>query len=160
MSDAGPNQGDDELRLLGYADALADAVDEALGPWVWRCVEVRCAAAGLALGEDGRAATAEAASACTVEIGGRVRSLLGCDIDEQSGTPLTVLRDAVRYPTEVLAGLGVPDVVRDDFAQRSFPDDRYDLTPASFADVDESLHEPGLAWGAAKAFVHRRRRGA
>jgi hypothetical protein len=45
---------------------------------------------------------------------------------------------------------------------RSFPDDVYDLTPASFADVDPALHEPGLVWGAAKAHVHlarRRRQG-
>ena len=159
MSDAGPNRDDDEARLHDYAVALADAVDAALGPWVWRCVEFRCADAGLTLSDDARAATSAAAAACTSEIGGRVRSLLLCDIDEQAGTPLTVLRDAVGYPTAVLDGLGVPDVARDDFARRSFPGDRYDLTPASFAEIDESLHEPGLAWGAAKAFVHRRRRG-
>jgi hypothetical protein len=34
----------------------------------------------------------------------------------------------------------------------------YDLTPASFADVDPALHEPGLVWGAAKAHVHLARR--
>ena len=48
---------------------------------------------------------------------------------------------------------------RDEFAERTFPDDVYDLSPASFADVDPALHEPGLMWGAAKAHVilHRRR---
>jgi hypothetical protein len=53
-------------------------------------------------------------------------------------------------------------VARDEFSERNFPDDTYDLTPASFADVDPSLHEPGLEWGAAKAHVHlarRRRQG-
>ena len=41
-----------------------------------------------------------------------------------------------------------------------FPDDDYDLSPATFADIDESLHEPGLVWGAAKAHVVlTRRRG-
>ena len=159
MSDAGPNQGDDDARLHDYAVALADAVDAALGPWVRRCVECRCADAGIALTDDVRAATADAADSCITEIGGRVRALLLSDIDEQSGTPLTVLRDAVRYPTAVLDDAGMPEVSRDDFARRSFPEDRYDLTPASFAEIDESLHEPGLAWGAAKAFVHRRRRG-
>ena len=158
MSDAGPNHGDDERRLQQRAVALADAVDAALGPWVWRCVEFRCAGAGHSLADDERALTAAAAERCTIEVGGRVRELLMRDIDEQSGTPLTILRDAVRYPTEVLDRIGVTAVVRDDFARRAFPDDRYDLTPASFAEIDESLHEPGLAWGAAKAFVHRRRR--
>jgi putative CocE/NonD family hydrolase len=42
----------------------------------------------------------------------------------------------------------------------SFPDDAYDLGPASFADIDPSLHEPGLMWGAAKAHVHLARRRA
>jgi hypothetical protein len=65
----------------------------------------------------------------------------------------------VTYPTGVLAAAGVPPAERDDFATRSFPDDAYDLTPASWVDVDPALEEPGLAWGAAKAFAHRRRHG-
>jgi hypothetical protein len=69
-----------------------------------------------------------------------------------------LLRAAVRIPTGVLAAAGVAPVDRDDFARRNFPDDPYDLTPASFADVDESLREPGLVWGAAKAHVHLARR--
>ena len=51
-------------------------------------------------------------------------------------------------------------MVRDRFAEQTFPDDVYDLVPASFADVDPSLHEPGLLWGAAKAHtVLVRRKG-
>jgi hypothetical protein len=34
----------------------------------------------------------------------------------------------------------------------------YDLSPAAFADLDPSLREPGLTWGAAKAHVHLARR--
>jgi hypothetical protein len=37
------------------------------------------------------------------------------------------------------------------------PDDRYDLTPRTFADVDPSLHELGIVWGAVKARAHLRR---
>ena len=49
---------------------------------------------------------------------------------------------------------------RDAQAERLFPDDDYDLAPASFADIDPSVHEPGLVWGAAKAHVIlKRRRG-
>jgi hypothetical protein len=58
----------------------------------------------------------------------------------------------------VLRAAGVPPVRRDEFAEHAFPDDVYDLAPASFADVDPSLHEPGLVWGAAKAHVHLSRR--
>jgi hypothetical protein len=51
----------------------------------------------------------------------------------------------------------VPAIERDRQAEAQFPDDDYDLTPASFADLDPALHEPGLRWGAAKAHVHLRR---
>jgi hypothetical protein len=66
------------------------------------------------------------------------------------------------HPTQVLAEAGVPPVERDEHAARLFPDDRYDLAPATFSDLDEALHEPGLVWGAAKAHVvlaRRRREG-
>jgi hypothetical protein len=62
----------------------------------------------------------------------------------------------------VLAAAGVPPVGRDEVARRLHPDDDYDLTPASFADISPELHEPGLVWGAAKAHVvlaRRRREG-
>ena len=70
-----------------------------------------------------------------------------------------MLRGAVRYPTAVLEAAGVPPVVRDEFAERAFPADVYDLAPATWRDLDESVHEPGLVWGAwkAKTFLDRRR---
>ncbi len=49
-------------------------------------------------------------------------------------------------------------LARDAFARRQDPDDVYDLMPASFADIDPALAEPGLVWGAAKAHVHLARR--
>ena len=70
---------------------------------------------------------------------------------------MTLLRAAVRYPTEVLRAAGVPGVVRDEQQERLFPNDVYDLAPANFADVDPALAEPGLAWGAAKAYIHLQR---
>jgi hypothetical protein len=87
-----------------------------------------------------------------------VRLVLEADIDDQRTNPLAVLRRAVRYPTDVLRAAGVPEVVRDAFAEAHEPDDVYDLSPASFADIDPALHEPGLVWGAAKAHVHLHRR--
>jgi hypothetical protein len=158
--DAGPPSRDDETRLAGYADALADAVERALPGWVERCVRGRCLDAGIEVTAAIAADTEAAAARCRTEVGDAVRRLLGTDIDAQAGTPLTLLRSAVAYPTAVLERAGVASVRRDDFAERAFPDDPYDLTPASFAAVDPALHEPGLAWGAAKAHVHRQRRRA
>jgi hypothetical protein len=88
-----------------------------------------------------------------------VRALLERDVDEQATTPLSLLRGAVRYPTAVLRRSGIPPVERDEVQAQLFPDDLYDLTPASFADVDPALADPGLAWGAAKAFAHIQRHG-
>ena len=147
----------DEIRPR--AEALAEAVEETLPGWVERSVErVLVAYAGAAdpsamddARREGRAAAAE--------VGRRVRALLELDVDEQRANPLALLRSAVRYPTDVLARAGVPPVVRDDFATERFPDDVYDLTPAAFADIDPRLHQLGVEWGAAKAWVHRQRHG-
>ena len=155
-----PDLAADEARLAAYATDLADAVDAALPGWVLRCVTERYRAAGPAPTPTIDRAARDAGTACRDDVGARVRALLEADPDDQRSTPLALLRTAVRYPTEVLAGAGVPAVRRDDFAVRSFPDDAYDLTPASFRDLDESLHEPGLVWGAAKAHVHLARRRA
>jgi hypothetical protein len=63
----------------------------------------------------------------------------------------------VQYPTEVLRDAGAPAVERDKFSRERFPDDDYDLTPATWADIHPSLADLGIAWGAAKAFEHKRR---
>lgn len=93
------------------------------------------------------------------EVGSELRRLLATDIDEQWTNPLALLRSAVRFPTEVLRRAGVPPVVRDAYDETHFPDDDYDLVPRSFADIDPSLHDPGLAWGASKAHAHLARHG-
>jgi len=83
---------------------------------------------------------------------------LAMSVGDQTEAPLQVLRRGVRFATQVLVDADVAPVQRDDFARRAFPDDLYNLSPASFADVHPTLHEPGLIWGAAKAHVHLRRR--
>ena len=146
-----------EPLVAAKASALAEAVDAALPRWVERSVARLLAAFA---GEAGPAAMDEArraGQAARADVAPRISALLEADIDEQRGNPLSLLREAVVYPTEVLRRAGVPPVVRDDFAMAHFPDDVYDLTPASFADLDPSLHGPGLEWGAAKAWAHKRR---
>jgi hypothetical protein len=69
-----------------------------------------------------------------------------------------VLRGAVVYPAAVLRAAGVPEVVRDEFAERAFPDDGYDLSPATWRDLGDEVHEAGLVWGAWKAKQHLDRR--
>ena len=141
-----------------HAEALAEAVDRVLAAWVERSVARIMEAYQGSVPAEVRAAAAGAGEAARSEVGAELRELLERDIDDQRTNPLSVLRDAVRFPTAVLRVAGVPPVVRDDFKERAFPDDIYDLAPATWRDVDETLHEPGLVWGAWKAGEHLRRR--
>lgn len=144
---------DPYVRLADLAAELVDGVVAALPGWVSRCIaDSRLAATGVAEG-DVVAAGRRAAD----EVGERLRTLMTTDVDEQWTGPLAILRDATLYPTELLSAAGVPPVERDADARQMFPDDLYDLTPASFADIHPDLQGPGLAWGAAKAYVHRLR---
>jgi hypothetical protein len=140
---------------------LADAVEAALPGWVRRSVErVARAWAGEVASPVLSRADEEGARA-VAEVGPELRRLLTADVDAQWTTPLSLLRGVVRYPTAVLTEAGVPPVVRDDYDERHFPDDRYGLTPRTFADVDPSLHDLGLRWAAAKARASMaRHRGA
>lgn len=137
-----------------HATALADAVEAALPGWVERSVRHRL---DTPPSEAVLAAAREAGWQAVEQVGAAVRRLLATDIDAQATTPLSLLRGAVRYPTAVLRDAGAPEVERDEVRGRLFPEDVYDLAPATLADVDPSLAEPGIAWGAAKAFVHLQR---
>jgi hypothetical protein len=153
-----PDDPGDAAALAGYATALADGVERAIPGWVDRAVRSVLAAQGIAVTGDVEAGIDDAAARARAVGAPRVRGLLEADVDAQRGNPLAVLRSLVRYPTAVLRAAGARPVARDEFAVRNFPDDAYDLSPATFADVDPALHEPGLVWGAAKAHVHLARR--
>ena len=157
---SGGGEAGDDAAIAGYAEALADAADDVIAGWVRRCVERRLVDWSGSAEPEVLARAQVAGGRARAEVIPALRELLATDVDAQRSTPLAVLRRAVRYPTEVLAGAGVPAVVRDELAERAFPEDAYDLVPGSFADVDPALREPGLLWGAAKAHVVLRRRRA
>ena len=150
MSDPG-------TQLAEYAQALAEGIEAALEAWVVRCVERVVVAWSGSFSEKIAAASRVVGVTAAADVGAELRRLLDTDIDEQWTTPLDLVRSAVRYPTALLVELGVPPVERDEFSVRRFPQDMYALAPASFADLDPSLAEIGIAWGAAKAFEHKRR---
>jgi hypothetical protein len=149
---------DDLAALADYAGALAEGIERAIPGWVERSVRGVLADQGIAVDDELGRRIATAAAGARDEGASRVRRLLATDVDRQAGNPLAILRDLVRYPTAVLRAAGARPVGRDEFHERSFPDDVYDLSPAAFADVEPALHEPGLVWGAAKAHVHLARR--
>lgn len=158
--DANPPAGADEERLASIAADLADRVEAVLPAWIEGLVVRRVQQWRGDVPPDIAADAARAGEDARRESGSGIRALLEADVDEQAVNPLQLLRAATRHAHDVLDRLGVPEVQRDEFARRSFPDDRYDLVPATWSDVDESLHEPGITWGAAKAFVHKARRRA
>jgi len=148
--------------LARHAAVLVAAIDAAVAAWATRCVIDRWAQwTGLRPTDAVEHAANEAGARARAEVVPALDALLATDVDDQRTNPLSIIRASVRHPTEALRHLGVPGVVRDEHAERMFPDDDYDLAPASFADLDPSVHEPGLVWGAAKAHVvlARRRRG-
>jgi hypothetical protein len=150
----------DQVGVAGYATALADGIEAALPGWVENRVAAIMTAWEGSVAPDVASAAAAAGREAAAAVGPAVRALLEADIDAQGTTPLAIVRrSAVRFPTEVLAAAGVPPVVRDEAAEELFPDDAYDLVPASFADLSPDLAELGLYWGAAKAFEHKRRHG-
>jgi len=148
---------DDEATLAQCANKLGDAFADALGPWVLGAIAHRY---GAPLPDD----LADQASAAAVEASTRVaaeiRQLLETDIDSQHTSPLALARQVVPLATGVLHNAGVAPVPRDANAERLHPDDVYDLTPGTFADFGDGVHEPGITWGAAKAYVHLSRRKA
>jgi hypothetical protein len=80
-----------------------------------------------------------------------LEELLAQEAWDQRRNPLELLRSATAGLTVELAEVGARPVPRDEFKERSFPDDVFDLAPATWADVHPDLHDVGLEWGAWKA---------
>ncbi len=99
-------------------------------------------------------AAAAAGRAAVDEVVPALEALFALGVDEQRASPLGIVRQAVRFPTAVLADAGVAPVERSAYQVQHFPDDLYGLTPMTFADLDPALGELGLVWGAAKARAH------
>ncbi len=154
---------DVEAAFVSLSGELARGLGSAIDPWVRRIVGERLGNdrvnAALCDGVDLDDLIDAAARAAGSDLAPLIRSELARDADEQRVNPLALARRAVPYATAVLVAVGAPTPARDALDIRAFPDDLYQLSPARFADIDPDLHDLGLAWGAARALVHRRRHG-
>jgi hypothetical protein len=148
--------------LMAEGSARLIAGVEQLGPaWVVRVVT------GLidAWGKLDPAARADAVAAVTVageraaaRVASELRQLFELDPAAQRATPLEIIRTLAGEAGAVLRAAGVPEVVRDPFEARAFPDDVYGIvlkTPAELG--DDELGGALLAWGMGKAKVLRSR---
>ncbi len=146
-----------------YESATSDLIRAIAGvvePWLLRiALDTHQANHGSVTGEF-RASAESAARKGSEWALIRLRDTLEVDVDVQRVNPLQTLREAVRFPTAVLQEAGVPSKMRDEYDERINPDDVYGIGPAHWNDIDESLTEPGIVWGAAKASTVLQRRRA
>jgi hypothetical protein len=147
-------------RLDEAGEALLAGVRVALPAWAARSATHLLRAWG-ALDPPGQravvAAAEQAGERAATRVAGELAELLATDPAQQRATPLEIIRTAVAEPTAVLAAAGMPDVVRDPFDERAWPDDRFGLVPRTVRDLDDDLAAVHFAWGIAKAAVLRAR---
>ncbi len=142
----------DELAYVRYGEELRDAALSALGPWLTSVLQQRCRNTELA------PELVTGIAAVQQDARDRLDTLIYADVDAPLSGPLERLRQSAEPLGPMLDELGVPRPVRDPFDVRQRPDDWYALGPFAFADLGPAVHEAGMAWGAAKAFLHRSRR--
>ena len=147
-------------RLAEASAALVEGVPRALPGWAARRADALLTAWGGLDATRKKQVVDEARQAgerAGLRVAAELRELLAIDPAEQRATPLEIIRGAVAEPTAVLAAAGLPDVVRDPFEERAWPDDRFGLVPRTLRDLDPDLAAIHFAWGIAKASLLRAR---
>lgn len=148
---------DSELRQRTRDLAAAAAI--AIPRYVERSVRAVVGRRGGSLDEGQEELVRIAGQTAVAAIVPAIERLADDDVDAQQTTPLALLREAFHFPTQLMQAWGEVPEERDAFSRRAFPDDHYAILPSSFREIDGSLFEPGLAWGAAKAKAHIARHG-
>lgn len=143
--------------MRDYSDAFAQAVMDVIGPWAEQSMRAVFHGAHVPIDDEIATRINVVQTEVVDQVGQAFHALMNTDIDQQRTTPLEVIRAAVPLCTALLADYNLAPVQRDSFAQQQFPGDLYGLTPHHISDIDESLREPALVWGAAKAHVHLQR---
>ena len=138
------------MQVDQYSTQLLEISDRVAAKWAERLIRRHCDEYEISDPLVGDLCTSVIAHV-SAEVHTNLVDLLSRDVFEQRTNPLAVFRQATRPVTELLTSLGCAPVVRDEFDERSFPDDVYGLSPATWVDIDEALVEPGIEWGAWKA---------
>lgn len=156
--DGQPDEGPADAFADGAVDPpaqLLDAASAAVPDWLGRAVDAACRNGGVdpsAVRHDLDRIVAAGSQGLLSELG----VLLATDVDDQRSTPLTVCRDVGAAVAAELARLGVEPPGA---TPAGVPlAEALGLAPASWADIDPSLHDPGITWGAWKAMTVLRRR--
>jgi hypothetical protein len=157
---------EDEARARERLEETAAAIVAGVEAWVPRWVQAQVTRLLDAWGRAAPDVRAEAETQAVASgetaarrVAAALRDLFATEPEQQRATPLQIVRSAYYEPTRVLVAAGVPPVVRDEFDERSWPDDVYGLAPRTLGDLgDPELGPLHLAWGMAKATVIRAHR--
>lgn len=148
---------DDERDAEAYTQYglnLVEAVDLAYRPWLAGVVAARFGG----IVPDWRApAVSDAIESAAAVAHQLLTELAVADPTTPLSGPLERLRRSTSPVTEMLAAAELPAPPRDRVDIEMRPDDLYALGPMTFTDLSEQVHDAGIAWGAAKAYVHTRR---
>lgn len=145
---------DDGTAFAEVGESLRVELIRALPEWVRTTVMAR-------LATEPDAEQLEAVIAGIVDsVNTRMRRLVSADIDEPLSGPLEIVRQSAVPLTTLLVELGAEARARDPYASGARPEDVFDIGPMSFLEFDEAVQDAGIRWGAAKAYVHMRRRRA
>lgn len=138
---------------------LLAAARLATASWVRRSIERAAARGGVDPTSLGPDELDGVATSTADRIVAELADLLAQDVDHQRTNPLSIYRGALGEVTGLLQRHRVPTPTSDRFAADRFPGDPYQLGPATWSDIDDDLHVPGLVWGAwkAKVVLDRRR---
>lgn len=136
--------------------ALLDAARQVAPAWLRRITTQALVVGGFDPA-DATPALDRMVDAASADLLARLGELLATDVDRQRTTPLSLFREAVTAATTFLREHDVPAPGPDPGAAGAV-DDVYRLGPATWSDIDPTLHEPGLRWGAWKAMTVLARR--
>lgn len=149
------SHGSDSTWPVPGSELLISSLRSALPTYVRAVVTARV---GCGLSVDSEERLNEVGERIGADVEARMSDVLGKPVEEQQMGPLQIVRDGLAPVTQFLAGMGVAAPERDEFSRRVFPADIYGIAPASFREINEELHDVGIAWGAAKAWLHLQHR--
>ena len=144
------------------ARRIVAGVQQLAGPWVENAV-MRVVQAWDRLDQEAltrvRADAGAAAEGAATRVTRELEAFFAQDVEAQRTTPLVIVRSLRVEATEVLRQAGIPEIERDPYDERAFPDDIYGIVPKSMTELgDEDLGGALLAWGLGKARVLRDRK--
>ena len=138
----------DQAAYRSRGAALERSILDSLPGWIRHQVSLR-------VDDPDRGRQEAAIDAVMADVTARLDRLVAAPVTDPHSGPLECIRQSLGPVTALLRELGVEPPDRDPFDERARPADRYALGPMSFAELSPAVHEAGIAWGAAKAYLHR-----